>query len=166
MASNRLRHSQIKTSVTPSTHEGQEERESSLHQNKKPLKVILDSSFLFIPSQFNIDIFEELAKVLNRRFEPIILSSTYKELQKIAETGSTKVRRQAAFALKFAQRCRQIEVEKGVGESHDTVIVRAASEMACCVATNDRELRKRLRRINVPVVYLRQKSHLAVDGAV
>ncbi|MDH5448837.1 MAG: 30S processome protein Utp24 [Candidatus Bathyarchaeota archaeon] len=138
----------------------------SQKKSRKALKIILDSSFLFIPSQFKIDIFEELATVLNRRFEPVILSPTYKELQKIAESGSTKLRRQATLALKFAQKCRKIDAEKGVKESHDDVIVRVAAESECCAATNDRALRKRLRSINVPVVYLRQKSHLAVDGAI
>ncbi len=135
-------------------------------KSRTPLKVILDSSFLFIPSQFKIDIFEELAKVLDRRIEPIILSPTYKELQKIAKSESTKLCRQAALALKFAQECRKIDVEKDDAESHDSVIVRVASEMDYCVATNDRALRRRLRRINVPVIYLRQKSRLAVDGAI
>lgn len=135
-------------------------------KSRKQLKVILDSSFLFVPSQFRIDIFEELAKVLNRRFEPIILSPTHKELQRIAETGSTKLRQQATLALKFAQKCRQINVEKGNEELHDDVVVRMASEMKFCVATNDKALRKRLRCMNVPVIYLRQKSHLALDGTI
>lgn len=135
-------------------------------KSRTPLRVILDSSFLFIPSQFSIDIFEELATVLNRRFELVILSPTYKELQRIAESGTPKLCRQATLALKFAQKCRTIDVEKGNTESHDSVIVRVASEMECCVATNDRALRRRLRRINVPVIYLRQKSRLAVDGAI
>lgn len=131
---------------------------------KEPIRVILDSSFLFIPAQFNVDIFEELARVLNQRYEPIILSPTYKELQRIAESGSTKLRRQAALALKLAQKCVQIDVERGYRESHDDVVARVASEKAWCVATNDRALRKKLRNKNVPVIYLRQKSHLAVDG--
>ena len=135
-------------------------------KSRKTLKVILDSSFLFIPIQFNVDIFEELATVLNQRFEPIILSPTHKELQKIAESGSPKMRRQAAFALRFAQGCHQIGVEKGLEESHDDVIVRVAAEMKYCVATNDKNLRKSLRRMSVPVIYLRQKSRLAVDGAI
>lgn len=138
----------------------------SLKKSRKTLQVILDSNFLFIPSKFKIDILEDLAKTLNQRFEPIILSLTYKELQKIAESGPTKLSRQANFALKFAKRCYKIEVEKGDKESHDDVIVRVAADMKCCVATNDSALRKRLRRINVPVVYLRQKSHLAVNGSI
>lgn len=130
------------------------------------LKVLLDSSFLFIPSQFTVDIFDELARVMNRRFEPVILSVTYKELRNIAGSGSTKLQRQAALALKLAGKCRRINVERGSSEKHDDVIVRVAAEMKCCVATNDRALRRRLRSINVPVVYLRQKSRLAVDGAI
>lgn len=133
---------------------------------KKPANVILDSSILFVPSQFGVDIFEELAKVINRRFEPIMLSPTYEELQRIAQSGSMKLRRQAALALKLAQKCHQVSVEKEARESHDDVIVRVASERAWCVATNDRDLRKRLRSISVPVVHMRQKSHLALDGVV
>jgi len=133
---------------------------------KKPVRVILDSSFLFIPSQFKIDIFEELTRVLNRHFEPVILSSTYQELQKIAAGQSTKLPRQATFALKLVQKCGQIKVEKGSGESYDDVIVRVASELGYSVATNDRALRKELRCKNVAVIYLRQKSLLAVDGVI
>jgi len=130
------------------------------------IKVILDSSFLFIPTQFHIHIFEELAKLLNRRYEPLLLSSTYNELRTIAERGSERLRRQAKLALRLAQKCHLLEVEKGAEESHDDVIVRVALTMPVCVATNDRTLRKRLRRNNVPVIYMRQKSHLAIDGAI
>jgi rRNA-processing protein FCF1 len=131
---------------------------------RKPVKVILDSSFLFVPSQFHLDIFEELAELLNRRFEPIVLSPTCEELQRIAGGGSIKLRKQAVFALKLAQQCRQVEVAKVEKEPHDDLIIRVALETASCVATNDRVLRKRLRSKNVPVIYLRQKSRLALDG--
>jgi len=135
-------------------------------RHTKPLQVIFDSSFLFIPFQFNVDIFEEMEKVLNRRFEPIITTPTYKELQKIAGLSSPKLKRQATLALKLAEKCRKINVEKRRNELHDEVLVRVASEMRCCVATNDRDLKKRIRKLGLPVIYLRQKSHLAVEGAV
>jgi rRNA-processing protein FCF1 len=131
---------------------------------RKPVKVILDSSFLFVPSQFHVDIFEGLAELINRRFELIVLSPTYEELQRIACEVSTKLRKQAVFALKLAQECRQVEVAKGEEEPHDDMVIRVAVETASCVATNDRALRKKLRSKNVPVIYLRQKSRLALDG--
>jgi len=138
-----------------------------MNKKKKPFRpILLDANFLFIPSQFQIDIFDELMKLLNQRFESVILSPTYKELQKIAEKGSPKIRRHASLALKLAEKCRIVEVEQRFEETHDDVIVRVAAEWRCPVATNDRVLRKRLRDINVSVIYLRQRSHLEMEGNV
>lgn len=88
------------------------------------------------------------------------------ELLKIAEKGSPKMRQQASLALKLAEKCRMVNVEQSFKETHDDVIVRVAKDWRCPVATNDRELRKRLRIISVPVIYLRQKSHLEVEGDI
>lgn len=135
-------------------------------ESKKKLKVIMDSSFLFVPAQFSIDIFEELEKTLNRAFEPIILSLTYNELLKKAESKSTKQRKQAVLALKFAQECHRFHVEEDPREPHDDALARIAHQMKWPVATNDRLLRRKLRKLNLPVIYLRQKTRLAVEGAV
>ena len=128
------------------------------------MKVILDSNFLFIPSQFQVDIFEELSKLLNQRVDPIVLSPTHRELLKKARGGSPKIRKRASLALKLAEKCRLVEVEQGFDETPDDVIVRVATEWRCPVATNDRVLRRRLRDISVPVIYLRQKSRLEMEG--
>jgi len=130
------------------------------------LRVIIDSNFLFIPSQFRMDIFDGLMNILNRRFEPILLSSTLKEIQRIAQERSPKTRRQASLALKLSERCRIVNVEQFADETPDDLILRMATEWRCPVATNDRKLRKRLRDINVPVIYLRQKTRLEIEGSV
>ncbi|MGQ9459696.1 MAG: type II toxin-antitoxin system VapC family toxin [Candidatus Bathyarchaeaceae archaeon] len=132
----------------------------------KKIRVIFDSNFLFIPSQFRLDVFEELANLLSQRFEPVLLSPTYRELLKIAEKGSPKMRKQASLALELAEKCRMVQVEKGLEETHDDVIVRVAAEWRCPVATNDRELRKKLRNRGVPVIFLRQKRRLELEGTV
>lgn len=133
---------------------------------KEKIKVILDANFFFVPTQFNLDIFEELAKLLNQRFEPILLSSTNKELQGLAESSSLKEQKQAQLALILAEKCRVVYMEKVSEETYDDVIVRVAEAWKSPVATNDRELRKRLRKIGVPVIFLRQKHRLALEGAV
>ena len=133
---------------------------------KEKVKVIFDSNFFFIPSQFQLDILEELTNLMNQRFDPILLSPTQKELQRLAKEGSPKKRKQASLALKLAEKCRVVHVEKGLKETHDDVIVRVAAEWKCPVATNDRELRKRLRNLRVPTIFLRQRQRLELEGAI
>ena len=129
-------------------------------------RVLLDSSFLFIPPNFEIDIFRELTQLLNGRFEPIVLSATVRELQKLSRSKSTKIRKQADIALKFAEQCRVHDASEEKHESHDDVIVRIAKTIGCIVATNDKTLRKRLRNLKVPVIFLRQKTKLDAIGAL
>ena len=133
---------------------------------EEKLRVVLDSNFLFVPLQFRVDIFEELENLLNQRFIPIILSSTLKELRGLAKSNSPKKRKQALLALKLAEKCHVIPVQKGLRETYDDVIVRAATEWKSPVATNDRELRRRLKTLGVPVIFLRQKQRLELEGAV
>jgi len=130
------------------------------------IKVILDSNFLFIPLQFKIDIFEQLQTLLNQKFELILLSSTHQELRTIAEKGSPTRRKQASFALKLAEKCRIVNIEKKAGETNDNVILRVAAEWKSPVATNDRELRRKLRSLDIPVIFLRGKSRLELEGAL
>jgi len=130
------------------------------------LKVILDSNFLFVPSQFKIDVFESLASLLNQKYQPILLTTTLHELKGMAEKAPPKLRKQAQLALKLAERCHIFNVEKREEETGDDVIVRIAAQWKCPVATNDSELRRRLRNISIPVVYLRQKSRLELEGSI
>jgi rRNA-processing protein FCF1 len=133
---------------------------------KVTLRVILDANFFFIPSQFKIDIFEGLMKLLNQRFEAILLSSTRQELIRMTGKGSSAKRKQAALALELAKKCRLINVEKAKAEMNDDVILRIAADWKSPVATNDRELRKKLRAKNLPAIFLRGKSRLELEGAL
>jgi len=129
-------------------------------------KVIFDSNFFFIPTQFKIDIFEEMAKLLNQKYEPLLLSTTQLELRGIAEKGTPKLRRQAQTALNLTRKCKLVNAERKEGETNDDVVVRMAMQLKCAVATNDAVLRRRLRDISIPVIYLRQKSRLELEGSL
>jgi rRNA-processing protein FCF1 len=131
---------------------------------KEKVKIIFDANALFVPLQFNIDIFEQTKQLLDRNFEPVVLLSTCEELERIAKQGSLEARKKAAFALKLAKKCKLLKINKGNGTSTDDLIVQAASKHNWPVFTNDRQLRNRLRDINVPVIYVRQKSRLEMDG--
>jgi rRNA-processing protein FCF1 len=129
------------------------------------VRVIMDSNALFAPLQFKIDVFEELERLLNRRFELILLSTVRHELKTLEAEGSPKTRRMATFALKFAEKCKYVDVASS-GRTVDDVIVEVAGRWKTPVFTNDSQLRKRLRDISVPVIYVRQKSHLEIEGMI
>ncbi len=133
---------------------------------KKPVKVILDSNALFVPLQFKIDIFDSLEQLLKRSFELILLSPIKREIEALAKKSSAKTRKNALFALRLAEKCSYVEVDTPASVLADDVIVEIAGEWKSPVFTNDRQLRKRLRDISVPVIYVRQKSRLEIDGMI
>ena len=133
---------------------------------KGTVKVILDSNALFVPLQFKIDIFDGLERLLERKFELIVLSPVKRELEALVKRGSPKMRKNASYALKFAEKCTYVEVDAPASALTDDVIVKVAGEWKAAVFTNDRQLKKRLRDISVPVIYVRQKSRLEIDGMI
>ncbi len=116
-----------------------------------------------VPAQFGIDIFEEMTNLLNKKTEPTLLTPIYRELQKIAASKHPKRRLEARLALKLAEKCRIVKTEPSADETVDDLIVRLAKKWKCLVATNDRELRKKLKKKAVPVIFLRQKTHLECE---
>jgi rRNA-processing protein FCF1 len=131
----------------------------------EPLKIILDSNALFVPLEVKLDIFEALRVLLSRNIEFVLLSPVKHELKMLASEGAPKLRRQATFALRLAEKCRLVVVEDH-SEMVDDIILRIAQSWGVPVFTNDRLLRRRLRDISVPVIYLRQKSRLDIDGLI
>lgn len=139
---------------------------ASLPKKTETLKVILDSNALFVPLEFKIDIFAELKRLLNRNVDFVLLSPVKRELEMLAAKNSPKIRREAIFALRLAEKCKYVAVEEDGRVFTDDVIVRVAKNWNSPVFTNDRQLKKRLRDISVPVIYVRQKSRLDVDGMI
>jgi len=133
---------------------------------RETVKVILDSNALFVPLQFKIDVFNDLKRLLNRSFELILLSPIKRELETLVKKGSPKMRKNASYALKIAEKCKYVEVDAPASALTDDIIVKIAEEWKALVFTNDRQLKKRLRDISVPVIYVRQKSRLEIDGMI
>ncbi len=139
---------------------------ASMPKKNQPLKVILDSNALFVPLEFKIDIFEALKQLLNRNVEFILLSSVKRELEILATKQMPKIRREALFALKLAEKCKYVPVDSDERTTTDDAIVRVAKNWNSPVFTNDIQLKKKLRDISVPVIYVRQKSRLDIDGMI
>jgi hypothetical protein len=127
----------------------------------KELWVIADTNFLMVPGLFGIDVFSELDRVLDRKYRVIVPESVVKELNQLAR-GTSDERSAARIALALVQRGQVIKTDAPA----DDVILELAKGEDRAVGTNDVRLRRELRTRGVPVIYLRQKSHLAVNGRV
>jgi len=128
-----------------------------------PIKVILDSNFLMIPFQFKIDVFQEIEYLLQKKVDFVVPSAVKSELTGISSRGGEGAP-EASLALQLASRCRVVDVTLEPQETVDDAILKASQKLGAVVATTDIDLKKRLRAINVPVVYLREKSKLEVEG--
>jgi rRNA-processing protein FCF1 len=139
---------------------------STSQKKKEALKIILDSNALFVPLELRIDIFSEVEHLLNRNVDFILLSPVKRELEILAAKDSPKIRKEASFALRLAEKCKYVAIDNDEKMRTDDIIVNVAKAWSSPVFTNDSQLRKRLRDIRVPVIYVRQKSRLEIDGLI
>ncbi|MHA1238526.1 MAG: type II toxin-antitoxin system VapC family toxin [Candidatus Odinarchaeia archaeon] len=129
------------------------------------IKILFDTNFLLVPVQFNINVVSEIDRLINFKYEIIILEASLKELKKIYETAPLKLKQQIKFALKHAEEFSVIKYENSTNVD-DLIVKFALENKPIIVATNDSALRKKLRKNGVPVIYLRQKRRLAIDGEI
>ncbi len=85
------------------------------------------------------------------------------ELRGICDGGSPKRSSKARIALRLAERMKILE-EPPLGPVDD-VIIDVAGRCGFVVATNDVDLRRRLREISVPVVFIKD-GYLRVEGVI
>ena len=113
--------------------------------------VVLDTNALLMPFEVRINLDIALRELLgeSRIIVPGPLIGELKHLK----------HRYARAALMLARR---YEIIPTVASGDNSVIELAVKEGAY-VLTNDKELRRRLRKENVPLIYLRSGRHRVVD---
>ncbi len=120
-------------------------------------KIILDTNFLTIPYQFNVDIFEEIDRIMEEDYELITLDRVVEELKNMIKSKS-KDAVAAKIALELIKK-KNVKVISTDEKKVDNAIIELADENTI-VATNDKILRKKIKDKNVKVLYLRSKKHL------
>ena len=130
------------------------------------LSIILDTNFIVIPADYGVDIFSEAETILERRIEFVLLQSVVKEIEEKA--SRTKARqRKFRVAKDLFDRCNIIEVSESLASLPvDDQLLEYTIKMKGVLATNDKELRRRAREKGVPVLYLRGKKRLILEGSV
>lgn len=130
----------------------------------KEKKVLLDTNFLLIPTRFKVDIFEEIKRICQFKYEIFVLDKTLLELQKIIveQRGQDKLSAKIALELLKAKNINIITTESD--KSVDDLIVEMSKEREFIVATQDTILRKRLKEKDVSLIILKKKQYLELYG--
>jgi rRNA-processing protein FCF1 len=127
--------------------------------------VIIDSSIIIDSLVCNIDLIQEIGRILSKAFTPTILSGTISEIEDVLRRSRGEKRRKLlTLALEIAKRFNKLDYNAHGDEEMDDVILRAASDLNAIIATNDGDLRKQLVKAGTPVLFLRGKSHMEASG--
>ncbi|MBW2976475.1 nucleotide-binding protein [Candidatus Woesearchaeota archaeon] len=121
-------------------------------------KILLDTNFLLIPWQFKVDIFTQIDKIAAFNYKLFVLDKTLDELKKIIEAQKGAEKEAAKIALKLIAIKRIGMIKTQSNKKTDDLILDIASKNSFIVATQDKELRSRLKEKNVKVIILRQKK--------
>ncbi|HHE36690.1 MAG TPA: nucleotide-binding protein [Candidatus Woesearchaeota archaeon] len=129
---------------------------------KKKKKVILDTNFLLIPGQFKVDIFTQIERIMEDTFILCVVDKSITELNKLVVVGKEKDRFAAKLALVLIRQKNLKTLHSfGSKKSVDDIIVKKADKNTF-VATQDKDLRKKVRDKGARIIGLRQKKYLVI----
>lgn len=124
------------------------------------MKVLLDANALMMPSQFRVDLFDELRMLLGS-FEPVVLSGVLQEL-----TGLSRAKGRdgaaARYGMTLGEQCTVVPSAGLESASVDAQVIEYAAKNSCLVVTNDRRVREALLARGIGVISLRNQKKLEI----
>jgi rRNA-processing protein FCF1 len=130
------------------------------------VKVVVDTNFLLTMAQ-GVIAPSSLNDAINASYELVTTDAVVKELETMSKREDL-LAREAGFALKLLERL-GVQVLRVKAGSADESILTLAKELVqngdrVVVATNDKNLRRSVRRLGVPTLYLREEGlRLEID---
>jgi len=98
----------------------------------------------------------KVTSILNIPF--YVLDVSLKELEKVSKTGKMRDRTAARIGLELVKKAKVVKTESI--KNVDTLLLEAAVKHNFVVATQDRELKNRLKEVDIHVLTLRQKKYV------
>lgn len=122
-------------------------------------QIIIDTNFLLIPAQFNVDIFDEIDKICTN-YKLYIVDKTIDELKKIIDTAKKASDKRAAKLALDLIKAKDINIiYTAKDKSVDDLIIDLVNKGDYTLATQDKLLKERLK---TKIIVLRQKKYLKV----
>ena len=131
-------------------------------------RVILDTNMLMVIRQFGIDVISEVDRLVDDTYKVYILDETIVELKKLAEEEKGNNKTAAKIALQVIEKNKlnimdtkplQQRLQKKHVDDLLLAIARAQPHQTI-VATQDQELKSKLKKAGISLIVLKGKSHL------
>jgi len=123
-------------------------------------KVLLDTNIIMVPGKFKVDIYEEIKRLMDVPYDLYVLDKSLDELDDIIERQRGKEKAAARLAKAILEAKKPKTLKTTSKDYVDNVILGLKGFI---VATNDKELRLKLKKEGVRTILLRQKTHLIMD---
>ena len=140
--------------------------------------IILDSNFILLPFQFKIDYFNEIRLKIEGKLKFIVFKQILNELEakRKRESKRTKFLRLLENGLQYLKKNQEIyDIEiredlKDDVETTDDFLIRMSKELQnieqkVFIASNDSDLRRKAKILNIGTIFLRQKKYLSFERA-
>ncbi|RLI88804.1 MAG: ribonuclease VapC [Candidatus Altiarchaeales archaeon] len=125
-------------------------------------KILLDTNFLMIPYTENIEIFQEIERLIPEKYELFTLTGVVEELKKIEKgkraKGKDKIASRIALQLIEKKNIKVIESQGRVDKFIIDFAQRNKKDVIIC--TNDKRLREKLKKLNVSTICMRGRNRL------
>jgi rRNA-processing protein FCF1 len=122
--------------------------------------ILLDTNFILDLLKFKIHLEDELNRLLESNYEVAIIDNVEEELKKLSDRRN----RFAKLALKLLELGKIKKIKVNNKNDTDNIMLNMCKENEdIVIATNDINLRKKIKEIGRKTIYIRSKKHLAID---
>ena len=127
-------------------------------------ELILDTNFLLTPIKFKVDIFDEIDRIMDTPYQLCIIDKTLDELDNIIKKQRGKEREAAKLAKKIVEKKGIHIIKTDKLKNVDQILLERAKEKSFITATQDMELKRRLKSRKIGIIILRQKKYLELEA--
>ncbi len=135
--------------------------------------ILLDTNIIMLPSEFGLDIYDEIPKLCRFVHRLAYVDRTIGELEGLQLDKKQRIRKQAQLSQDILRSKKILEIDTADLEYHeevDDLLITIAQELTaerknhCFIATNDYELKKRAKDKKIPVITLRKKQYFIFEN--
>ena len=116
--------------------------------------IVLDTNIILDSIKFKVDLFTELKRVCNFPYKISVLDKTLQELEN---------KKNSKLALELIKK-KNIQVIKTQEGYVDNILLKLDNNYI--IATNDKELKNKLKKANRKIITLRQKKYLITENVL